>query len=436
MNEGNILWEKSKKLIPGGNMLISKRPNLFAPKYWPTYYKKAKGCFVWDLENKKYTDMSIMGIGTNILGYGNEYVDDEVMKAIKYGNMSSLNCSEEVELAEEIIKIHPWADMVKFARSGGEANSIAVRIARAYSGKDKIVFCGYHGWHDWYISASNEKGALTDHLFEDLSSKGVPAALNGTSIPFNWNDLSSLKRIINENRDEIGAIKMEVTRNIKPSNDFLKGVRELCDYYKIVLIFDECTSGFRETFGGLHLKYGIKPDISIFGKALGNGYAISAVIGREKIMKAARESFISSTFWTERIGNLAGLATLKEMKRLNSWQLISKLGDEIQNKWKSIAKKQGIDISVGVLPAIASFKFNYENHLEYKTYLTREFLKRNYLASNLFFVSTEHLSIDLNEYFDILNNIFETISMRESGLIKEKLIPEDELCLETFKRLN
>ena len=436
MNQGNILWEKSKKLIPGGNMLISKRPNLFAPKYWPTYYQKAKGCYVWDLENKKYTDMSIMGIGTNILGYGNEYVDEAVVKAIKFGNMSSLNCSEEVELAEELIRIHPWADMVKFARSGGEANSIAVRIARAYSGKDKVLFCGYHGWHDWYISAGNEKGALTGHLFEDLSSKGVPAALNGTSIPFEWNNLSNLKRIIEKNRDEIGAIKMEVTRNIKPSKDFLKRVRELCDYYKILLIFDECTSGFRETFGGLHLKYGIDPDISIFGKALGNGYAISAVIGKEKVMNAAKESFISSTFWTERIGNLAGLATLKEMKRLNSWNLITCLGEEIQNKWKLTAEEYGINISVGVIPAIASFKFNYENNLEYKTFLTREFLKRNYLASNLLFVSTEHTKLDLSEYFEILKKIFETISLRESGVIKEKLIPDNELCGETFRRLN
>ncbi len=436
MNEGYMLWEKSKKLIPGGNMLISKRPNLFAPRYWPTYYKKAKGCFVWDLENKKYTDMSIMGIGTNILGYGNEYVDDQVLKAIKFGNMSTLNCPEEVELAEQLIKIHPWANMVKFARSGGEANSIAVRIARAFSGKDKVIFCGYHGWHDWYISASNKKGALTEHLFQDLTSKGVPTSLNGTSIPFKWNDLSDLKRIIIKNKEEIGAIKMEVTRNIKPSKEFLKGVRELCDYYKIVLIFDECTSGFRETFGGLHLKYGIDPDISIFGKALGNGYAISAVIGKEKVMNAAKDSFISSTFWTERIGNLAGLATLKEMKRINSWNLITNLGEEIQNKWKLTAKESGIDISVGVLPAISSFKFNSKNSLEYKTFLTREFLKRNYLASNLLFVSTEHLKIDLSEYFEILKNVFEKIAMRESGEIKEKLVPDNELCGETFRRLN
>ena len=436
MNKGQKLWEKSKKLIPGGNMLISKRPNLFAPKHWPTYYQKAEGCHIWDMENNKFTDMSIMGIGTNVLGYSNKYVDEQVTKTIKNGNMCTLNCPEEVELAEELIKLHPWASMAKFARGGGEANSIAIRIARAFSGKDKVIFCGYHGWHDWYMSAGQNKGGLADHLFNDIKADGVPKALKDSSIPFEWNNIENLKEILFKNKNQVGVIKMEVTRNIKPSINFLKEIRQICDENNIVLIFDECTSGFREEFGGIHLKYGIFPDMAIFGKALGNGYAISAVIGKEDVMKSAQNTFISSTFWTEKIGNVAALACLKEMRRLNSWDLITNLGIKIQDKWLEIAKNNNLDISIGVLPAIATFSFNSKNAREYKTYLTREFLKKGYLASNLLFVSTEHLKLDLSEYYEILDSAFQEISLRESGEIKNPLVPEEEFCGDTFKRLN
>ena len=435
MQKGQNLWKRAKKVIPGGNMLLSKRPELFLPDKWPSYFSKAKGCRVWDLDGNEFVDMSIMGIGTNILGYGHPEVDKAVRENIEKGNMSTLNCPEEIFLAEKLIELHNWADMVRFARSGGEANAISIRIARAASGKDKIAFCGYHGWHDWYLSANlSEKEGLENHLLPGLEPNGVPRNLEGTVIPFRYNHLEELEKICSEH--DLAAVKMEVERNSPPHKGFLEGVRKLCDKKNIILIFDECTSGFRETYGGLHLKYGINPDLAMFGKALGNGYAITAIIGKENIMDAVQKTFISSTFWTERIGNLAGLATLKEMKRLNSWNLITCLGEEIQNKWKLTAEEYGINISVGVIPAIASFKFNYENNLEYKTFLTREFLKRNYLASNLLFVSTEHTKLDLSEYFEILKKIFETISLRESGVIKEKLIPDNELCGETFKRLN
>ncbi len=436
MNKGQRLWNKAQGLIPGGNMLISKRPNLFAPKYWPTYYKKAKGCFIWDLEGNKFTDMSIMGIGTNVLGYGNDFVDEAVKQAIQNGNMSTLNCPEEVELAEEILGLHPWASMARFARGGGEANALAIRIARAYSGRDKIVFCGYHGWHDWYMSAGSTKGALSQHLFEDLQTKGVPKCLKGSSIPFEWNNIESLEHVINQNKNDVGAVKMEVTRNVIPSQEFLKSVRKICDANDIVLIFDECTSGFRETFGGLHLKYDVSPDLAVYGKALGNGYAISAVIGRSDVMKSAKETFISSTFWTERIGNVAALATLKEMRRLKSWDRITKLGKQIQANWINLASKSGVEIKTGVIPAIASFTFESERALEYKTFLTREFLKKGFLASNLLFISTEHEKLDLSYYFKTLEEIFQKIHLRESGKLKESLIEANEICGETFKRLN
>ena len=255
METGQELYKKAKTLIPGGTMLLSKRPEMFLPEQWPSYFSKAKGCSVWDLEGNELIDMSIMGIGTNTLGYGNDTVDAAVMETIRKGNMSTLNCPEEVYLAEKLIEINPWADMVRFARTGGEANSIAIRIARAASGKDKVAICGYHGWHDWYLSANHNGGDdLSDHLLEGLSPKGVPKNLKNTVYPFNYNNYEELLSIVNNN--EIGVIKMEVVRNFGPEDNFLHKVRKLATEKGIVLVFDECTSGFRETFGGIYKKYG------------------------------------------------------------------------------------------------------------------------------------------------------------------------------------
>ena len=246
---GQNLYNTAKKLIPGGTMLLSKRPEMFLPDKWPAYFSKAKGCQVWDLDNNKYIDMSIMGIGTNTLGYGHPEVDEAVRAIIDKGNMSTLNPPEEVYLAEKLIGLHPWSDMVRFARTGGEANSIAIRIARAACGKEKVAVCGYHGWHDWYLSANlGDESSLDSHLLPGLDPKGVPQSLKGTNIPFRYNDYDELKRIVEEN--EIGIIKMEVSRSTEPEEGYLESVRELATKNNIILIFDECTSGFRETFGG------------------------------------------------------------------------------------------------------------------------------------------------------------------------------------------
>ena len=153
---GEELHVRAKELIPGGNSLLSKRREMFAPDQWPAFFDKAKGILVTDLDGREFRDFSHFGVGTNTLGYGNEHVDAAVQSCIQKGNICTLNSPEEVYLAERLVKMHPWSAMARFARSGGEANSIAVRIARAHTGKSKIAFCGYHGWHDWYLSANIE----------------------------------------------------------------------------------------------------------------------------------------------------------------------------------------------------------------------------------------------------------------------------------------
>jgi glutamate-1-semialdehyde aminotransferase len=435
MGTGQKLYQKAKTIIPGGTMLLSKRPEMFLPEKWPSYFSEAKGCEVWDLDGEKYIDMSIMGIGTNTLGYGNDEIDAAVIESINKGNMSTLNCAEEVALAEKLLEITPWADMVRFARTGGEANAIATRIARAASGKTKMAICGYHGWHDWYIAANhNNKDSLASHLIPGLSPLGVPAELQNTVYPFHYNNIDELESLISNH--DIGIIKMEAIRNIPPKDDFLVKVRALANKKNIILIFDECTSGFRETFGGVHMKFGIDPDVIIYGKTLGNGYALTAVLGKKEVMEATQKTFISSTFWTERIGPVAALKTLEIMERIRSWDIITEKGKYVQENWRKLASSHGISISVMGLPALSSFIFNSDKAVEYKTLITQEMLKFNILASTNFYSSTAHKQNYLDDYFSKLDNVFSLIAKCESGNEDISELLEGPVCHVGFERLN
>ncbi len=435
MGKGQKLYKKAKKIIPGGTMLLSKRPEMFLPDQWPSYFSKAKGCSVWDLDGKKFIDMSIMGIGTNTLGYGNDEVDEAVFDIIKKGNMSTLNCPEEVYLAERLIEINPWADMVRFARSGGEANSIAIRIARAASGKDNVAVCGYHGWHDWYLSANHNVGDnLSNHLLSGLNPNGVPKNLKDTTFPFNYNDFEELLSIVENNN--IGIIKMEVIRNFGPEDNFLQKVRDLATKRNIVLIFDECTSGFRETFGGIHKKFKVEPDIAMYGKTIGNGYALTAVVGKRSVMESAQNTFISSTFWTERIGPVASLTTLKVMEEIKSWEIITEIGKKVREGWINISNKHNVKIKISGLPSLSSFVFESKNHLKYKTYLTQEMLKKGFLASTIFYSSIAHKNKFITNYLNEIDDIFYKISLCERDKIKIDELLESPVCHSGFSRLN
>jgi len=434
MGTGQKLWKRAKQVIPGGNMLLSKRAEMFLPELWPAYFSKAKGCQVWDLDGKQYTDMSIMGIGTNILGYGHPEVDAAVHRTVDAGNMSTFNCPEEVYLAEKLIELHPWADMARLARSGGEANAVAIRIARAASGRDKVAICGYHGWHDWYLSVNlgDDKG-LDGHLLPGLEPKGVPRNLRGTVFPFNYNNYAELEALVNEH--DIGVIKMEVVRNNGPQDNFLHKVRQLATERGIVLIFDECTSGFRQTFGGLHKLYGVEPDMAMFGKALGNGYAITATIGRREVMEAAQSTFISSTFWTERIGPTAALATLNVMARVQSWESITQTGLTIRELWQQLADKYGLGIDHWGLPALTGYSFRSQNALAYKTLVTQEMLAQGFLAGNSVYVCTEHTPAVVDAYFAALDPVFALIRECEDGRDVGEML-KGPVCHGGFKRLN
>ncbi len=438
LNSGQKLWKRAKEIIPGGNMLLSKRPEMYLPNMWPTYYKKAYKCFIWDLDGNKFTDMSLMSVGTNILGYSNKKINDAAIDAIKSSNMSSLNTPEEIFLTEKLLDMHPHFHMAKYARTGGEANAIAVRIARAASGRDKVAICGYHGWHDWYLSTnlnnSDKKGLLKDHLLPGLSTIGVPKNLKNTIYPFKYNDFESLEKICKKNK--IGVIKMEIFRNFPPKKNFLEKVRKLATKKNIVLIFDECTSGFRETFGGLHLKYNVKPDMCILGKALGNGFPITVVIGKKEIMRHAQSTFISSTFWTEKTGYVAALKTLEIMEKTKSWKIISNKGKRLKKNLQKIGKLNGLNIFLSGLDSCPSYKIKSKNWNKYKTYISQELLKKNFLGANTTYMSVYHDNKMVNKYLNCLNKIFVKIKKCENGQLDiDNLLSVDE-CHTGFERLN
>jgi glutamate-1-semialdehyde 2,1-aminomutase len=432
--ETNTLYERAKEIIPGGTQLLTKRPELAAPDQWPAYYDSASGATVTDLDGNEYLDMSYMGIGACVLGYADEFVDEQVSSAIDRGSMSTLNSREEVDLAEELVDMHPWADMVRFGRPGGEAVAMAVRLARAYSGRETVAFCGYHGWHDWYLAANLEtESNLEGHLLPGLNPKGVPQSLEGTSVPFHYNDLSELERIVEEN--DLGAIVMEPIRNEQPEPGFFERVREIADEEDAPLIIDEITAGFRETVGGYHQKLPVDPDISVYGKALGNGYPISAVVGREAVMDEAQESFVSSTFWTERIGPTAALATIEKYRDEDVDDHLSDIGQSVKAGWEDLAEDHGVPLHTSGLDPLAHFSIEDENGQAAKTLFVQEMLDQGYLATNSLYASYAHTPKMVDEYLDSVDRVFETIgSALEEGDVHKYL--NGPVAHTKFERLN
>lgn len=405
--KGYELYQKAKKVIPGGTQLLSKRPEMFLPNYWPSYYDKAHGVEVVDLDGNVYVDMSIMGVGACVLGYADPEIDAAVKTAIDNGSMCTLNAPEEVALAELLCELHPWSQMVRYARAGGEAMSIAVRIARAHTRRDRIAFCGYHGWTDWYLAANlGEEDALDGQLMPGLEPTGVPRGLRGTALPFHYNRLDQLKAIVDNCREELAAIVMEPRKDQPPSPGFLEEVRYIASEIGAVLIFDEITTGFRMTAGGIHLLLGVNPDMAVFAKAMANGYPMAAVIGTEDVMQAAQSTFISSTNWTERIGPVAALATIHKYRRENVAEHLIKIGDLVTEGWRQVAEKAGLKLHVSGLPSLNHFGLGYKDELILITLFTQVMLEKGYLAYNQFKPSFAHQQRHVDGYLSAVSEAF------------------------------
>ena len=432
---GQKLWSEAKKIIPPGSMLLSKNPEIFLRNNSPAYFNKAKGCFIWDLDGKKYIDFCYMGVGTNLLGYSNSRVDKNVKKIIDKGTCSTLNSREDIDLAKKIINLHPWFDAVRYGRGGAETNSIAIRLARSFTKKNKIAICGYHGWHDWYLSANYKAKSLDNFLFKDIQLRGIPNHYKNQSYVFEFNNLNSFYKLMK--KKNFCAVIMEVERNIKPNISFLKSIRKFCTQNKIALIFDECSSGFREVLGGIHKKYKVYPDMAMFSKSIGNGYPITVLAGRSEYLNESFNTFVSSTYWSERIGPTAALATINEMERLKSWKLIVNKGNYIKNKIFKLSKKYKINLKLNDSLSIINFKISGKyDHIVYKNYISQEMLKKNFICNDTIYVSVAHTKQIINKYLKEIELIFKKISIYEKKEVLFSKLEQDISNVNFFNRLN
>lgn len=405
-------YAQAKQSIPGGTQLLSKRPEMFAPDRWPAYFREARGCEVWDLDGRQYYDMALNGVGACLLGYAHPGVVRAVNERVARGTACSLNPPEEVELAERLCAIHPWAEQARFSRGGGEACAIAVRIARATTGRSQVAVCGYHGWEDWYLAANlGSSDALSGHLLPGLAPDGVPAELRGTAHAFAHGDADALDAILSAHGEDIAAVVMEPCRYRDPEPGFLEHVRDRAHAAGALLVFDEITIGWRTCLGGAHLRLGVNPDLAVFAKALGNGHPISAVIGTEAAMGGAQRSFISSTAWTEAIGPTAALATLDVMQEHDVPAHVTRIGELVQECWRSAAAKHSVPVQVPEdYPSLAHFTFEHEQANALKTLFTQQMLVHGFLATTAIYPTLAHTEAVVAEYADAVDQVFEEIA--------------------------
>lgn len=435
-SQTQALYQHAKQRIPGGTQLLSKRPEMFAPDVWPAYYREARGCEVWDLDGRHYFDMTHNGVGSCLLGYADLDVTQAVTERIQRGSMCTLNSPEEVELADTLCSLHPWAEQARFTRCGGETCAVAVRIARATTDRSVVAICGYHGWQDWYLAANlGAEDALRGHLLPGLAPLGVPRELRGTAVTFSYGDRAGFDAILAEHGDRLAAVIMEPCRYHDPEPGYLEYIREGAHQCGALLIFDEITIGWRLCHGGSHLRLGVQPDMAVFAKALGNGHPIGAVIGTRQAMDGAHNSFISSTYWTEGVGPTAALATIRKLKDENVTAHVARIGALMQEAWRAAGKKHGLPVNVGEgYPCLAHFAFDHEQANELKTAFTTQMLHHGFLAGTAIYPTLAHTESIVARYAEALDKVFaETAATLGRGRVADLL--EGPPAHQGFKRL-
>jgi glutamate-1-semialdehyde 2,1-aminomutase len=423
-NRTQALYADAKKRIPGGTQLLSKRPEMMAPEQWPAYFREARGCEVWDLDGRHFYDLSTHGIGACLLGFRDPEVTRAVRRRVLLGSYCTLNPPEEVELAERLCEIHPWAEKARFVRSGGEMMSVAVRIARATTDRSAVAICGYHGWHDWYLAANlGESDALRGHLLPGLNPLGVPRELRGTAFTFTYGNRGEFDKVISEHGHRLAAVVMEPCRLHDPVPGFLEHVRDEAHRVGALLIFDEITIGWRLILGGAHRRFGVNPDMAVFAKSLGNGHPMAAVIGTQAAMEGAHTSFISSAYWTESVGPAAALAAVRKMEAVDVPAHCARIGLRIQEAWREAAARHRLPVKVpDTYPALAQFAFQHELSQELKTLYVQGMLQRGFLGSTLFYVTLAHTEEIVTAYIRAIDEVFaEMAEALARGNVKERL---------------
>lgn len=393
------LWEKANKLLLNGVLTLSKSPIGIGYGAVPVFVQRAKGAYFWDSDGNRYIDYPL-ALGPIILGHAYNEVDQAVKKQMAKGILYSLSSNLELELAELLCDIIPSAEKVRFLKSGSEAMSAAVRIARAHTGKEVVAVCGYHGWHDWTIART-------------AKNAGVPKVLNSLVLEFNYNDIDSLTKIFDENPGRVAAVILEPVGMYIPKDNFLEKVALVVKKNNALLIFDEIITGFRLDLGGAQKYFSVTPDLSVFGKAMANGYPISAVVGKQKIMDAVSEKvFISSTYGGELLSIAAAIKTIDILRKRKVNEYILSLGKKLKDGLNNAAKEGGINAVCEGMAHKTFLVFGETAGIQDKlleTVFRQECLARGVFLGYGHFISFSHTLKDINYSINVAFDVFSII---------------------------
>ncbi|MEM7126931.1 MAG: aminotransferase class III-fold pyridoxal phosphate-dependent enzyme [Chloroflexota bacterium] len=431
------LYQRAGELIPGWTQLISRRADQFANGVSPIYAQRAKGSRFIDVDENEYIDW-VNAVGAIILGHADEVVDGAVKEQIDRGSLYTLNSPLELELAEELNITIPSSEMVRYTKGGGEACAVAARIARGTTGKDKILFCGYHGWHDWYQAANfgvdPESGEFP---FAGIEPIGVPKALEGTAVPFAYGDLAMVEELLNAHQGEVAAIMMEPARSELPSEGYLEGIKALAQKHEAILIFDEVSCGWRHAIGGIQEAVGVTPDMTVVAKAISNGYPMGAVVGSREVMEPAARMFISSSYWSDNIGLAAALTTIRELKRRNATEHFRKIGEKLRSGLKQAIRASGLDgdcIGLYSNPAVSLSLPAHADSRLVSTLFIQEMARRGIHTYMSFKATLAHTNNDIEQTVTAAAEAFNVIKTGLENDALDSLLVAD-LKKEPFRRL-
>lgn len=399
-NRSEKMLERTLKTIPLGSQTFSKSKTQFPYGVSPYFVTRGKGSHVWDVDGNEYVDF-INSLAAVTLGYNDPDVTAAVRSQLKDGVIFSLPHPIEAEVAEKIVEMVPCAEMVRFGKNGSDATSGAIRLARAYTGKDHVAVCGYHGWQDWYIGST-------------ARSLGVPEATRKLTHAFKYNDMDSLHSIFKKFHGRVSAVIMEPMNVEDPVNGFLENARELAHKNGAVFIFDETVTGFRFSNGGAQEYFGVTPDLATFGKGLANGYPVSAVTGKAEIMRLMEEVFFSFTFGGEALSLAAALATMKKLQKKPVIKTIWKQGAKAKKAAESMLKKYALEDALGVKgkDCWSFLVFNDTktySQWELKTLFLQEMYSRGFLTIGTHNMSYSHTDKDMARLLTAYDEVFAII---------------------------
>jgi glutamate-1-semialdehyde 2,1-aminomutase len=405
---------RAKKIIPSAAQTYSKSYRYYCEGEAPAFIERGKGSHVWDVDGNEYIDY-VMALGPITLGYNNAAVNEAIIEQLCKGIIFSQPATLEVELAEKLVKIIPCAEMVRFVKNGSDATAVAVRLARAVTGKELVLACGYHGMKDWYIGSTE-------------NNHGVPLSVRELIKTFPYNDLDTLEQLIIANDGKIAAIIMEPVRVEPPAQGYLEGVRKLADRYGIVLVFDEVVTGFRIGLSGAQGYYGVAPDVAALGKGMANGMPISAVVGRADIMQLIDQGvFVSLTFGGEALSLAASLATIQEMEKRDVFKHTWKLGEKLSDGIGNLIAENGLEDfahidGLNVMPGLFFKEQDWITSNDLMALFQQEVLLRGILYLGVHYFCEDHSDQDIEKTLDAYASGFKTIKRIKSGIPLKKLL--------------